>query len=234
MADLHAVERLAVGGVGFAADMVADAGFGHQVAFIGRVDKHLTGKLASALHDDLHDARAVLDHALLEVETFAKDYRHLIAGGLEHPVVDGGGHVWLEGPHRTLVGDISVGALREVGFAGLVDPLLLVRVMRTDGRVEFAGDPADGLLVADVRGAEAAGGQATEELGRLDEYGCAAFAGRLDGRGDAAGGTAVDDDVLGGEGGGQAEEGQQQGAHGDALMSAGPVGPAIPFRGLAS
>ena len=109
MADLHAVERLAVGGVGFAADVVADAGFGHQVAFIGRVDEHLTRELAAALHDDLHDTRAVFDHALLQVEAFAEDDGHLVAGGLEHPVVDRRSHVRLEGPHRAFVGGVAVG-----------------------------------------------------------------------------------------------------------------------------
>ena len=120
----------------------------------------------------------------------------------------------LERPHRAFVGDVAVRTLGEVSLARLMDPLGGVGVIRADARVEFAGDAADGLLVADISGAEAAGGQAAEELRRLDEHGRPAFAGRLDGRGDAAGGAAVDDDVLGGEGGGQAKQGEQQGAHG--------------------
>lgn len=43
--------------------------------------------------------------------------------------------------------------------------------MGPDGRVEFAGQTADGLLVTDVGGAEAAGGQSAEELRRFDKHG---------------------------------------------------------------
>ena len=234
MADLHAVEGFAVGGVGFAADVVADACLGHQVALVGRIDEDLAGEFTAALHHDLHDARAVFHDALLEVEAFAEDDRHLVAGGLEHLVVDGGGHMGFEGPHRTFVGRVAMGALGEIGLAGLVDPFRVLGVIFGDARIEFAGQSADRLLVADIGGAETAGGQAAEELRRLDQHGRPAFAGRLDGRGDAAGGSAVDDDILGGEGGGQAEEGQQQGAHGGAPMSAGPPDPAIPFLRNAS
>ena len=110
VADLDAVKRLAVGGVGLAADVIADARLGHEVAFVGGVDEHLAGEFTTALHDDLHDARAVLDHALLEVETFAVDHRHLVAGGLEHLVIDRGGYVGFERPHRAFVGRVAVGA----------------------------------------------------------------------------------------------------------------------------
>ncbi len=229
MADLDAVERLAVGSVGLAADVIADAGLGHQVAFVGRIDENLARELTSALHDNLHDAGAVLDHAFLKVEAFSVYDRHFVSGGLEHLVVDRGGHVGLEGPHRTFVGSVAVGALGEIFLARLVGPLGIVGVVLRDGGIEFAGDPADGLLIADISGAETAGGQTAEELGRFDEHGRTAFACGLDGRGDPARGAAVDDDVLGGEGGGETEQGKQQGAHGDAPMSAGPGDPAIPF-----
>ena len=53
--DLHAVERLAVLGVGLAADVVRHAGLGHQVAFVGGVDEHRPAKDPAAFHADVCD-----------------------------------------------------------------------------------------------------------------------------------------------------------------------------------
>ena len=39
-AGLHAVALLAVGALRLAADVIVDAGGGHQVAFVGGVDEH--------------------------------------------------------------------------------------------------------------------------------------------------------------------------------------------------
>ena len=59
MADLDAVEGLAVGGVRLAADVVADAGGGHEVAFVGAVDEHGAGEGASGFHGDGEDLGTV-------------------------------------------------------------------------------------------------------------------------------------------------------------------------------
>ena len=42
--------------------------------------------------------------------------------------------------------------------------------MAVDAAVELAGDAADGLLVADVGGAQPAGGQSAEVPARLDQH----------------------------------------------------------------
>ena len=62
----------------------------------------------------------------------------------------------------------------------------IVLIVLADALVELAGDAADGRLVADVGGAQAAGGQAAEVLARLDQHDALAHAGRLNRRGDAA------------------------------------------------
>ena len=204
MTDLHAVQRLAVGCVGLAAHMVADARLGHEVAFVGRVDEHLAGELTSALHDDLHDASVLLHHALLQVETFAVDDGHLVAGGLDHRVIDQRGHVRLEGPHGILGGAVAVRSAGEIVLPRLLTPLGGVGVVPVDALVEFTRHPANRALVADVGRTEPAGGQAAEELRRLDEDGRPAVARGLDGGGDAPRGAPVDHDVglFGGEQGG--------------------------------
>ena len=123
-----------------------------------------------------------------------------------------------EGPHGVFGAGVAVGFAGEVSVAGFLLPLGGVGVVLEDGGVELAGDAADGFFVADVGGAESAGGEATEVLGGFNEDGGAAHAGGLDGGGDACGGAAVDDDVEGvggGEGGGGEEGEEQERAHGD-------------------
>ena len=88
-----------------------------------------------------------------------------------------------------------------------------VGIVLEDLSVELTGEPPDGFLIPDIGGAEPTRRQAAEELRRLNEDNRTALAGRLDGRGDAARGAAVDDDILGGQGDNR-EEGKQQGAHG--------------------
>jgi len=73
----------------------------------------------------------------------------------------------------------------EVG-AFLVLPGVVAGVVLLDALVELACNSADGFLVADVGGAQAAGGQPTEVLAGLDEDDRFAHACGLHGRADAA------------------------------------------------
>ena len=218
VADLDAVEGLAVGGVGLTTDVVADAGGGHEVALVGAVDEHGTGEGAAGFHGDGEDLGAVFFDAGLAVEALAFDDGNLVRDFGEHGVVDLGSGVGFEGPHGVFGAGVAVRFAGEVSVAGFLLPLGGVGVELEDGGVELAGDAADGFFIADVGGAESAGGEAAEELGGFNEDGGAAHAGGLDGGGDACGGAAVDDDVEGvggGEGGGGEEGEEQEGAHGD-------------------
>src|SRR5262249_43257423 len=77
----------------------------------------------------------------------------------------------------------------------LVLPVSIVLVVLAEALVELAGETADGLLVADIGGAEPAGSQAAQVLAWFDQDHALAHAGRLHGCADAAGCAAVDDDV---------------------------------------
>ena len=55
--ELDAVQGFAVGLVRFSADVIGDAGAGHQVAFIGRIDEHFAAIGLAGLHRDRDDAR---------------------------------------------------------------------------------------------------------------------------------------------------------------------------------
>ncbi len=94
------------------------------------------------------------------------------------------------------------------------------RVVPRDPPVEFARQPADDLLVADVGLSEAAGGESALARGRFDDDDGPAHRLRLDAGDDAGAGAAIDDEVafdrLGGEGGCGEEQGdgKRSGAHG--------------------
>src|SRR5437870_4043576 len=96
----------------------------------------------------------------------------------------------LEGPRsvvlRVVAGTFEVGAFFK-------RPARVKSIVLLDALIEFARDAADGLLVADIGGAQPAGGEAAEVLAWLDEDDRLAHACRLNGRADAAGGAAVDD-----------------------------------------
>ena len=147
---LHAVQGFAVRGVGLAADGMTDAGLGHQVAFVGGVDKRAAGENAARLHDDGRDPSAFLADAAAQVKSLADNHRH--AGLGEHLAEHVLGHVRLEGPHRVGVDGRLLPVT--VALGGFLFPGLGPRVVAEDALVELAGDAADGRLVADVGGAE--------------------------------------------------------------------------------
>ena len=162
-----------------AADDVADAGFGHEVAFVAGIDEDAGIEGAAAFHLDGIDDAAGLGDAAVEVEPLAFDDGDVRQAG--DPLVD----------HRlTDFGLKPIGGALVVGLA--------------NAGVELACEAADGELVAVVRGAEAAGGHAAEVLRGLDDGDGLAEARGFDGRGDAAGRAAVNDNVVivgGGESG---------------------------------
>jgi hypothetical protein len=60
VAQLNAVDRLAVDAVRFPTDVVAHAGARHQIALIGGVDEHLRLHVQAALGDQRENAVALL------------------------------------------------------------------------------------------------------------------------------------------------------------------------------
>ena len=104
-----------------------------------------------------------------------------------------------------------------------------------DAAIELARQPADGLLVADVGGAQPAGGQSAEMPARLDEHDALAHPRGLHGGDDAAGRAAVDDDVMdrlrrGGRGGKTREREEDK----RAFHGVGPFDKAGFYRGVSS
>jgi len=66
---LHAVQRLAVARVGLSADVELGPCQREQVAFVARIDEHAPMEGATVLALDRDDARAVLAHAPVELQT---------------------------------------------------------------------------------------------------------------------------------------------------------------------
>ena len=231
---LDAVQRLAVGGVRLAADVVGDAGLRHEVALVRRVDEDAAFVALTRFHPDRRDGGARLRHAAAaEVEPPAEAHGH--AGLVGHRLQDALGDARLEHPHRRpavalghrvrpavpLVAD----ALALVLLAALVDPGRGLRVVRRDPLVERARQPADRGLVADVGVAEPARREAPEPLPGLDQDDGAAHVPRLDGGDDTGSRAAVDDEIesLGGGRLWLAEGEGGEGERGDGLHE-GPPG----------
>ena len=79
--------------------------------------------------------------------------------------------------------------------ARFVDPGGVVLIVLPDAVIEVARQAADGLLVADVGRAQAAGRQAAQMIRRLDEHDALAHPLGLNRRDDAGRRAAVNDDV---------------------------------------
>ena len=80
-AELHAVERFAVGRVALAADVVGDAGLGHQIAFVAGIDEHraaINFGRSPCVIDVIFGAVAA--HAVLQIQPLAECDRHLGLG----------------------------------------------------------------------------------------------------------------------------------------------------------
>jgi len=215
-----AVEFFRVDGVGFAADVGGDAGFGHEVAFVGAVEEDggvpdvacggFEGDEALAVHGDGDEGFVAMDGD---------------AGVFEHGGEDGGGGVGFEEPEGFAAGGGGerVGAAAmgfEVGGACFEAPCVGGFVELEDAFVEFAGDAAAGGFVAEVGGSEASGGVAADVVGWFDEGAGFAHADGLEGGGDACGGSAEDTDIgVGVAGGGETvpesqENERERGFHG--------------------
>ena len=155
---LHAVDRLAILGVRFAAHGVTHPGLGHQIALISGVDEHPSRKRPPALHDDPGDPCAAFDHSGFQIEALVENDRDLVLNRGEHGIIDRGGRMRFEGPHGLFAGGIAVLLAGEVFLPWLPRPLRRIGVVLEHLGIKLPREAADGLLVADVRGPEAASG----------------------------------------------------------------------------
>ena len=90
----NAIQGLVVLGVGFPTDGITHTGFGHQIAFVSRIDEHAGAMDLSVLHHNFCDSSAILLHrlkALLKINRYFGLIDHLKENVL--------GNVWFERPH---------------------------------------------------------------------------------------------------------------------------------------
>jgi len=208
---LDTVAEFAVGGVGLAADGVADLGGGHEVTFVGGVDEH-AGRVGGAGEGlDGEDAAILEFDAVGALEPFVAEDGDIVFA--DEVFEDLFGDVWFEDPHGAGAAVGGRGALALVAVFGLFLPVpgLVLIVVEVNAVVEVAGEAADDLLSAGIGPAEAAGAEAAEMfVGADDEDGFPHFFG-LHGGGDGGGGAAVDEDVVDfAGGGGEGEGGEEQ------------------------
>ena len=193
---LHAVVLLAVGGVGLAAHGVLDAGRRHQVAFVGRVEKHSAPVCVSGERGDRLDPAIPLGHAPLPLEPLVADHRDPV---LPDKIVESLlGHVGLEHPHRAGRAVDRRRALAPVAIviAGLPLPGFRPLVVLPDVVIELAGQSADHGLIAGVGHAQAAAREPAQmPIGRNNDDRFP-HPGRLHGRRDRGACAAVDHEVV--------------------------------------
>ena len=201
-------EVFAVVVAGFAAEGVAHAGLGHEVALVGAVDEHARAHGDGAGLFRLRDgATEAVGRSVIE-----REGRDRGAG-----FGDGGDAV--------LVEDFDAVRLREVGEQAAV-----LRIGETVFEDFFRG-AAGGFGAAPVDVDEAAAGHAAEPAAGLDHEDAAALAGGGDGGGDTGGVAGVDADVGGaGAGGGGAEGGRERDGGGGGA-EVGEKGAAVEGRG---
>jgi len=134
--------------------VIRDAGLGHEIPFVGCVDKHASCKPAAVLHAKGDDPPALLfDSAGREVEPAAKCH---LQPHFSEPLPENQlGNMRLEGPHLPLVGPLP---LVDIGRPLLVVPGSLPGVVPAHPPVELTRQSADRRLVA--VSAAAAGPQA--------------------------------------------------------------------------
>jgi hypothetical protein len=112
----------------------------------------------------------------------------------QHLVIDLGGNVWFERPHRIVLRIVPriAGVVR---IACFTSPRGVVLVVAPDAAIEIVRQAADRLFVADVGGAEAAGGEPAEMFRRFDKRNILAHPRGLNRRDDAGRRAAVNDEV---------------------------------------
>ena len=196
-ARLHAVPLLVVGTSRLASHVVLDAGRGHEIALVGRVDEHPSRVRPSAQHPDGRDAAAVLGDAMRSIQPFIAMNGNLV---LAHErFEDLLRHVRLEDPHRPLLavdGGCAL-ALVAVFLAALPLPRVRTLILLPDAVIELARQAADHRLVAGVGESQPAAGQPAQVCVGPDDHHRLAHPLRLNGGNHAGGGAAVDHQVVG-------------------------------------
>lgn len=167
--DLHAVPFFAVLGRRFTTDAVIDAGRGHQITFVGRVDKDLSPIRFAVGHLDRFDLRSRFDDAPLAIEPAVPVNGDLVFRDilLEDLFRDMG----FEDPLRPLALVDRRGPLTAiaVGLASLLPPRGVIGVMFPNAVIKIPRQPADDTLVAGIGEAQPAAAEASEVFFGADD-----------------------------------------------------------------
>ena len=154
---VNAVVGLAVSGVALAHHRVADSGGRQQVAFVGRVEKHLRPHRATLCGRQLRDARAFLLHR--RQTCLAQDSDPGFLDQLfEHALRDMRLDRIRPTSRRTAFALEGLGPVQGLAVAG------------DEPREIFAGDSADAARLADVHRAQSTGSHPPEMPSRLNQY----------------------------------------------------------------
>ena len=166
-ADLDAVPGFPVCAICFAADVVADSGGGHEVAFVGGVDEDFSLVDCSGKGGDLGDAAVGHFDAGFSVEPFVAVDGDVVFADVVFE--DALGDAGLEHPHATVfcIDGAGSGAGEVVLF--LPAPGVGFLVVLEDALVEVTGESADGAFLSGVGPAESAGGESAKVLVRGDD-----------------------------------------------------------------
>ena len=183
----NAVQRLAVGRIGFAADDRAATGSRHQVAFVRAIEKHASANPAALLRRDLLESGAGLRGSdggsvdAVDDRFEARLRQHARKLGAGDPRLEGECHI----------AALLLAAPGEL-VAGFSSPACGVVVVTTQAAVELAREPADRRVGPDIRGTEPGGRHAPDPGVAVDQYDAAMQPLRLDCRDDAGGSCAID------------------------------------------
>ncbi len=175
-----AVQRFVILRIGVSSDGIAYTCFGHQITFIRRINEHFGAINPSILHPYLSDARAILLHC---GQSLLKIHRRF--GFIDHREKHILSDVRLERPHRGIA-RVEVGcdwarvSLLKILFPRLKPPRVIASVVFSDAMIEFPRDASNRCLVADVRGAQAAGSQSPEVIPKLGYHNRFSHPARLD------------------------------------------------------
>ena len=90
----NAIQRFTVSRIRLASDVIGNTSFGHKIAFVGGIDKHLRPINGAIVRAELGDARAILLHGL---QTLIE--QHANVRFLQPLLINRAGDLRFKGPH---------------------------------------------------------------------------------------------------------------------------------------
>jgi hypothetical protein len=161
--DLQAVDGLAISLVGLTADVIADPCSGHQVTFVGRIDKDPGSECPTTLHDDLQNTRPVFDYATFELQSLTQNDRHF--GLSNHFAEDLSRSARFKRPHRVLV----LAAILKVLVSRFALPSVGCQIELVDALIKLSRQTANRTFVSDIGRSKPTRGQSAQESRGLNQ-----------------------------------------------------------------